>query len=70
METYRLSPLGLDDKYHSVMRLSDMACIPFDPMNTDYRQFKQDVLDGATLEDVDGNAMTQKDAEAFIATLP
>ena len=53
-----------------VIRLSDGATIPFDPANTDYQQFKTDVLGGDTLENVDGVAMTQEEADAFIATLP
>lgn len=53
-----------------VIRLSDNAVIPFDPANTDYQQFKTDVLDGAELQDVDGNLMTQEEADAYIATLP
>ena len=54
----------------SVWRLSDNAFIPFDPANTDYQQFKIDVLGGAELQDADGNVMTQEEANAFIATLP
>ena len=42
--------------------------IPFDPANTDYANFKKEVLAGAELLDADGNVMT--DANAFIATLP
>jgi uncharacterized protein YjbI with pentapeptide repeats len=42
--------------------------IPFDPANTDYANFKKEVLAGAELQDADGNVMTQ--ADAFIATLP
>jgi len=61
---YKLTP------YKIVIRLSDNAFIPFDPANTDYQQFKTDVLDGDTLENVDGVAMTQEEADAFIATLP
>jgi len=34
------------------------------------QKFKTDVLDGDTLENVDGVAMTQEEADAFIATLP
>jgi hypothetical protein len=34
------------------------------------QQFKKDVLAGAELQDADGVAMSQADAEAFIATLP
>jgi len=53
---------------NGVIRLSDGACIPFDPANTDYANFKKEVLAGAELQDADGNVMTQ--ADAFIATLP
>ena len=51
-----------------IIRTSDNACIPFDPANTDYQNFKKEVLAGAELQDADGNVMT--DASAFIATLP
>lgn len=44
--------------------------IPFDPANVDYQQFKKDVLEGAELQDADGNVMTQEEATAFIGTLP
>lgn len=53
-----------------VIRLSDGACIPFDPDNTDYANFKKEVLAGAELQDADENVMTQAEADAFIATLP
>ena len=53
---------------NAVIRSSDTACIPFDPANTDYANFKKEVLAGAELQDADGNVMTQ--ADAFIATLP
>jgi hypothetical protein len=52
----------------SVIRLFDNACIPFDPANTDYANFKKEVLAGAELQNADGNVMTQ--ADAFIASLP
>ena len=57
-------------KNTGVKRLTDGACIPFDPANTDYQQFKADVLNGAELQDADGNVMTQEEANQFIATLP
>jgi uncharacterized protein YjbI with pentapeptide repeats len=38
--------------------------------NTDYANFKKEVLAGAELQDADGNVMTQAEADAFIATLP
>jgi hypothetical protein len=53
---------------NAVIRISDGACIPFDPANTDYANFKKEVLAGAELQDADGNVMT--DASAYIASLP
>ena len=52
----------------SVIRTTDGACIPFDPANSDFANFKKEVLAGAELQDADGNVMT--DANQFIATLP
>jgi len=51
-----------------VERLSDNAFIPFDPQNTDFANFKKEVLDGAELQDANGDVMT--DASAYIASLP
>ena len=42
--------------------------IPFTPDNTDYQDFKTNVLAGAELQDVDGNVMT--DAKDYVRTLP
>jgi hypothetical protein len=57
-------------KAGGVVRLLDMASIPFAPDNTDYANFKKEVLAGAELQDADKNVMTQAEADAFIATLP
>ena len=55
----------------SVTNLSDKACIPFDPANTDYQRFKQEInADEAQLQDVDGNVMSADAAKEFISTLP
>ena len=68
---YKLSPLMFGQTEPlSVIRLSDNACIPFDPANTDYQTFKKEVLAGAELQDADGNVMTQEQANQFVATLP
>ena len=40
--------------------------IPFDPANTNYQTFREEVLAGAVLQDADGYVMT----DAFIGTLP
>ena len=53
-----------------IIRLSDGACIPLSNDNTDYANFKKEVLAGAELQDADGNVMTQEQANEFIATLP
>ncbi len=53
-----------------VIRLSDNAFIPMSPDNTDYANFKKEVLAGAELQDADGNVMTQEQANQFIASLP
>ena len=54
-----------------VKRISDNAFIPFDPANTDYQTFRQQInADEAQLEDADGNLMTPEAAKAYVATLP
>jgi uncharacterized protein YjbI with pentapeptide repeats len=51
-----------------VIQLSNMTYIPFDPANTDYANFKKEVLAGAELQDADGNVMT--DVAEYVRTLP
>ena len=70
MIMYKLEKNPLTNKINQVQRLSDMVHIPFDPDNTDYQQFKAQVLAGAELQDADGNVMTQEQANDFINTLP
>lgn len=54
-----------------VIRLADNACIPFDPANTDYANFKAQILAGeAELQDADGNVMLPAQAKEFVASLP
>jgi len=47
-----------------------VSCIPFDPANTDYANFKKEVLAGAELQDAEGNAMTAQEAKDYIKELP
>lgn len=55
----------------SITRTSDGACIPFDPANTDYANFKREINEGtAQLEDADGNLMTAEQAKDFVKELP
>jgi hypothetical protein len=45
--------------------------IPFAPDNTDYANFKKEILaDEAQLQDADGNTMTAEQAKTYVATLP
>ena len=56
---------------NAVVRTTDGACIPFDPANTDYANFKKEILaDEAQLQDADGNTMSAEQAKAYVATLP
>jgi len=52
-----------------VVRLSDIANIPLSPNNTDYQRFKQDIAEGAELQDADGNVMTAEQVAEFMADL-
>lgn len=54
----------------SICKTKTNSFIPFDPANTDYASFKKDVLEGAELQDADGNVMSAKKAKEFIQTLP
>jgi hypothetical protein len=53
-----------------VRKLPDGACIPFDPANTDYQTFKQDLANGVALSDAEGTAMTADEIKTFLETLP
>ena len=45
--------------------------IPFAPANTDYANFKKQILaDEAQLQDAEGDTMSASEAKAYIATLP
>ena len=54
---------------NGVINLINNDVIPFDPANTDYANFKKEILaDEAQLQDADGNVMA--DAKAYVASLP
>ena len=54
----------------AVKRLADNAFIPFDPANTDYQTFKQDLANGVALSNAEGTAMTADQIKTFLETLP
>jgi len=62
--------LDRETKQPSSVFRSDGWSIPFAPDNTDYANFKKEVLAGAELQDADGNVMTQEQADDFIKELP
>jgi len=67
MKNYKLLP----QSNNIVQRLSDGACIPINLDNTDYANFKKEILaDEAQLEDADGDVMSADAAKAYVATLP
>ena len=54
----------------AVIRLADNAYIPFDPDNTDFANFKKEILaDEAQLQDADGNVMTAEQAKDYVKEL-
>ena len=67
---YKILKDPFTDEVSVIVRLSDNASIPIDPANTDYANFKKEVLAGAELQDADGNVMTQEQANQFVASLP
>jgi len=67
---YRLNKSIISQQIVSVLRTADNTFIPLDSDNTDYANFKKEVLDGAELQDADGNVMTQEQADDFIKELP
>jgi hypothetical protein len=70
---YKLTPKIYNEvskisSQQAVERVSDRVFIPFNPANTDYANFKKQVLDGAELQDADGKPM--QDAVQFVKELP
>jgi hypothetical protein len=64
MSGYKLTPYP-----NTIIRLSDNSSIPTDPANTDYAEFKKVVMEGAELQDADGNVMSPEVAKEFVKGL-
>jgi hypothetical protein len=70
MTTYKLYKNPDNGKDCGVLR-NGSDSIPFAPDNTDYANFKKEILaDEAQLQDADGKTMTANKAKEFVATLP
>jgi hypothetical protein len=69
MIMYKLTK-NSDGQVVGVINLETFGQIPFSLDNTDYQTFKKEVLAGAELQSAEGQAMSQEEANQFIATLP
>ena len=53
MTLYKLTTYSSDAVFQCVIRLSDNACIPFDPSNTDYQAFLKYQAEGGKVYGAD-----------------
>ncbi|OBQ41991.1 MAG: hypothetical protein AN484_19810 [Aphanizomenon flos-aquae WA102] len=67
---YKLQNNPMTNQPCSVGIIGKAIAIPFAVGNTDYDEFKKEVLAGAELQNAEGNVMTHEQADAYIATLP
>jgi len=71
MTTYKLIKNIFAEITTVERNISGIICsIPFDLANTDYQTFKKEVLAGAELQSAEGQAMSQEEANQFVASLP
>ena len=67
---YQLIKSPFDDSYQVVKNCENNTYIPLHESNTDYANFKKNILEGAKLLDADGIEMTSEEAKAYIEELP
>ena len=69
---YQLQKNLMLNKVCAVNKTTDngMISIPIYVGNTDYANFKKEVLAGAELQDAEGVLMAPEQAKAYVATLP
>jgi len=65
----QVKPMFEGAEITTIQRFFDNAFIPFDPANTDYANFKKEVLEGAELQDADGVVMSADAAKEFVNSL-
>jgi hypothetical protein len=70
MNTYKIIVDPKTLECVGIRRNEDGAGIPIASANTDYAQFKKAVLDGAELQDAEGNTMSAEQATQFVKELP
>jgi hypothetical protein len=61
---------NIDGLNVAAFRQNDNTSFVFVPTNTDYTNFKKDIVAGSELQDSDGNTMAAAEANAYVATLP
>jgi len=67
---YKLLPITFGIKPSCFVKLPYGPYIPFEPANSEYKNFKKEILEKeAELEDADGNLMTAEQAIDFVKTL-
>jgi hypothetical protein len=55
---YKLGDKNRFNEVTSVVRLSDSACIPFDPANTDYQEYLRFLAEGGQPLPADNDGQT------------
>ena len=71
--TYKLIKSPISGEINGAIKDNSNGTITsfvFDPDNTDYQAFKQDLANGVALSDAEGTTMTADQIKTFLETLP